>query len=119
MGRWGRGYKHLPAPRRNAGVLSTLDDNPRWGYTLLNVTPMISGSMATNKKLTPPPQQELLREAMVQLGMTREEFATRISVSRRTLDKWLLPNESSDFRALPDMGRAYIQEILAWNAKRA
>ncbi|MFJ1252268.1 hypothetical protein [Cupriavidus sp. CuC1] len=49
--------------------------------------------------------------------MTRDEFAARISVSRRTLDKWLLPSESSDFRTLPDMGRAYIQEILTWYAR--
>ncbi|ODV43101.1 aspartate carbamoyltransferase catalytic chain [Cupriavidus sp. UYMMa02A] len=62
-------------------------------------------------------QQTLLREAMSQLGMTREEFAARLSVSRRTLDKWLLPRESSDFRALPEMGRAYVQEILKWHSE--
>lgn len=73
--------------------------------------------MATAKQTTPPPQQELLREAMAQLGMTRDEFAARISVSRRGLDKWLLPKESNDFRALPDIGRAYIEEILRWERK--
>lgn len=73
--------------------------------------------MATVKQTTPPPQQELLREAMAQLGMTRDEFAARISVSRRALDKWLLPDESNDFRPLPDMGRAYIEEILQWERK--
>lgn len=70
--------------------------------------------MAPQIKLFRATQQTLLRGAMSQLGMTREEFAARLSVSRRTLDKWLLPSESSDFRALPEMGRAYIQEILAW-----
>jgi DNA-binding XRE family transcriptional regulator len=75
--------------------------------------------MATTKQTTPLPQQELLREAMAQLGMTRDEFASRISVARRTLDKWLLPNESNDFRPLPEMGRAYIEEILAWDRKGA
>ncbi len=72
--------------------------------------------MASNMKLFRATQQTLLREAMSQLGMTREEFAARLSVSRRTLDKWLLPSESSDFRALPEMGRAYIQEILTWHS---
>ncbi len=72
--------------------------------------------MGSKQKLYPATQQDLLREAMNQLGMTREEFAARLSVSKRTLDKWLLPSESSDFRALPEMGRAYIQEILTWRS---
>lgn len=71
--------------------------------------------MGSKQKLYPATQQDLLRGAMNQLGMTREEFAARLSVSKRTLDKWLLPSESSDFRGLPEMGRAYIQEILAWH----
>ncbi|WP_082079983.1 transcriptional regulator [Cupriavidus basilensis] len=73
--------------------------------------------MDAKKRNPPPSQQQFLRDAMTQLGMTRDEFATRISVSKRTLDKWLLPSESSDARALPEMGRAYIQEILGWHAK--
>ncbi|WP_439672898.1 helix-turn-helix domain-containing protein [Cupriavidus necator] len=78
--------------------------------------PIYIGIMGSKQKLYPAIQQDLLREAMNQLGMTREEFAARLSVSKRTLDKWLLPNESTDFRALPDMGRAYIQEILTWHS---
>ncbi|MDT4852023.1 hypothetical protein FQZ97_862390 [compost metagenome] len=71
--------------------------------------------MGSKQKPYPVAQQDLLREAMNQLGMTREEFAARLSVSKRTLDKWLLPSASADFRALPEMGRAYIREILTWH----
>lgn len=63
------------------------------------------------------PQQEFLRQAMESLGLTRDGFAKRFTVPRRTLDKWLLPDTSNDFRALPDMARAYISEVLAKNAK--
>lgn len=63
------------------------------------------------------PQQEFLRQAMESLGMTRDAFAKRFTLSRRTLDKWLLPDGSSDFRPLPDMARAYISEVLQDNAK--
>jgi len=62
-------------------------------------------------------QQEFLREAMDQLNMTHDEFASRLSVARRTLDRWLLPSESADARALPETGRAYIEEVLQRNKK--
>jgi DNA-binding transcriptional regulator YiaG len=52
-------------------------------------------------------QQELLRDAMDELGMTRAEFATRLSVAVRTLDKWLMP----------EMGKAYVREIVGWYRK--
>ena len=51
------------------------------------------------------------------LGMTRDAFAKRFTVPRRTLDKWLLPDTSNDYRPLPDMARAYISEVLQENAK--
>lgn len=56
-------------------------------------------------------QQEFLREAMSRLGMTRDEFATRIAVKRKTLDNWLLP-PSGSARGMPDMAWKFIQEIL-------
>ncbi|HHT8966388.1 TPA: transcriptional regulator [Burkholderia cenocepacia] len=75
--------------------------------------------MATRKKKSVDvSQQDELRHAMEVLGMTRAEFAARISVPIRTLDKWLLPSESSDFRALPAMGRAYVREILEWHRQQ-
>ena len=74
--------------------------------------------MATNEELAALPQQDLLRVAMAQLGMTRAEFAARLSVAVRTLDKWLLPADSPDARTLPDMGRSYVLEILQWQLKK-
>jgi DNA-binding transcriptional regulator YiaG len=54
---------------------------------------------------------------MEALVMTRAEFAARLSVPLRTLDKWLLPDESSDFRPMPEMGKAYVREIVHWDAQ--
>lgn len=57
-------------------------------------------------------QQEFLRDAMQQLGMTRDEFCKRISVPRKTFDKWLAPTGSSEARAMPEMAWSYIRDIL-------
>jgi hypothetical protein len=63
-------------------------------------------------------QQEFLRDAMQRLGMTRDEFAARIAVKRKTLDNWLLPPGDSA-RGMPDMAWKFIQEILDRDAKSA
>ncbi|MFE8032931.1 helix-turn-helix domain-containing protein [Thiohalocapsa marina] len=47
-------------------------------------------------------QQDMLRTAMKQSGQTRQRLAERLGVSRRTLDKWLLPETSRDFRRMPE-----------------
>jgi DNA-binding transcriptional regulator YiaG len=60
----------------------------------------------------PQPQQEFLRHAMSELGMTREQFAERIGTKKRTLDNWLLSPESSEYRNMPDMAWKFVQEIL-------
>lgn len=57
-------------------------------------------------------QQEFLREAMVTLSLTREAFAERIGTKKRTFDNWLLPSESKEFRAMPDMAWKFVREIL-------
>ncbi len=75
--------------------------------------------MQEQRKPSVRSQQELLREAMAQLRMTRSEFAARLSVSVRTLDKWLLPDESEDARAMPEIGKAYVREILEWHGRDA
>jgi predicted transcriptional regulator len=74
-----------------------------------------------DKKIRPEtqPQQAFLREAMAKLGMTRAEFAQRISVPIKTLDKWTAPSETSDFRNMPEVVWAYVREILAWAKKDA
>ena len=48
-------------------------------------------------------QQVLLRESMRRLDLTRGAFAERIGVSKRALDTWLLPETSSEHRAMPSM----------------
>jgi len=60
----------------------------------------------------PSSQQEFLRDAMQQLGMTRDEFAERIGAQRRRLDTWLLPSESNGFRELDPVAWKFIREIL-------
>ncbi|MBI5899347.1 MAG: hypothetical protein HZB40_09000 [Rhodocyclales bacterium] len=47
-------------------------------------------------------QQDLLRQAMRQSGQTRSQLATDMGISSRTLDKWLLPESSGDFRRMPE-----------------
>jgi hypothetical protein len=64
-------------------------------------------------------QQEFLREAMQSLGLTRSGFAARISVPEKTLDKWLAPANTGDYRNMPDVVWAYIREILVWNTKKS
>ncbi len=59
------------------------------------------------------PQQVLLRDAMRRLDMTRDAFADRIGSRRRALDSWLLPDDSNEFRAMPEVARRFVQEILA------
>ena len=49
---------------------------------------------------------------MKRLGMTRDEFCLRISVPRKTLDKWLAPEGSNEKRVMAEMAWAYIKEIL-------
>ncbi|WP_404989438.1 aspartate carbamoyltransferase [Caballeronia sp. LZ003] len=49
---------------------------------------------------------------MRRLNMTRDAFAARIGVSRRALDTWLLPDESPESRAMPEIAARYVGEIL-------
>ncbi|WP_250514832.1 aspartate carbamoyltransferase [Caballeronia sp. INDeC2] len=58
-------------------------------------------------------QQTILRDAMRRLNMTRDAFASRIGVTRRALDTWLLPDESPESRAMPEIAARYVGEILA------
>jgi len=69
------------------------------------------------KQAGPQAQQDFLRDAMSNLGMTRSAFAKRISVPDKTLEKWLAPADTSDFRAMPEVVWAYVREILLWTAK--
>lgn len=57
-------------------------------------------------------QQEFLREAMGELAMTRDAFAARLACPRRTLDKWLLPSESKDHRAMDEAMWKFVREVI-------
>lgn len=70
--------------------------------------------MVTHKAPPGITQQVFLRDAMASLGMPRTEFAERISVPIKTLDKWLAPANTADFRNMPDVVWAYVREILDW-----
>jgi predicted transcriptional regulator len=73
--------------------------------------------MAAKKQNAVQSQQEFLREAMSALGMTRAAFAKRISVPEKTLDKWMAPASTADFRNMPEVVWAYVREILRWEVK--
>ncbi|MGI4984694.1 MAG: transcriptional regulator [Janthinobacterium lividum] len=67
----------------------------------------------------PKTQQEFLRQAMVQLDMTRDQFAERIGTKKRALDNWLLSSNSSEYRSMPEMAWKFIREILENDKKSA
>lgn len=58
------------------------------------------------------PQQAFLRDAMRRMNMTRDAFATRIGVSRRALDTWLLPDDSQESRTMPEIVERFVREIV-------
>lgn len=58
-------------------------------------------------------QQDFLRLAMSQLGMTRKVFSARLGCAGRTLDKWLLPDASNDHRQMDETIWNLVREILA------
>src|SRR5688572_2565174 len=58
-----------------------------------------------------PDQQTLLRDAMQRLQLTRDAFATRIGVTRRALDGWLLPQNSKQHRAMPALVARVIEQF--------
>ncbi|MEB0014349.1 hypothetical protein QN379_19605 [Glaciimonas sp. Gout2] len=58
-------------------------------------------------------QQEFLRNAMFELVLSREMFALRIGCAKRSLDKWLLPDSSNDFREMGEPIWNLVREILA------
>jgi len=74
--------------------------------------------MAGPMNSSPKPQQEFLRDAMQKLRMTRPQFADRIGTKARTLDNWLLPSESNEFRTMPDMVWKFVSEILANRSRK-
>ena len=64
-------------------------------------------------------QQDFLRDAMRRLNLTRDAFAERLGVRRRTLDTWLLPEGSQEFRAMPEVVQRFVSEIAERQVDRA
>ena len=64
-------------------------------------------------------QQDILRDAMRRLNLTRDAFSERLGVRRRALDTWLLPADSGESRAMPEMVGKFVAEILQREAQTA
>lgn len=64
-------------------------------------------------ELAPLAQALFLQDAMNRLGMSKEQFALRISVSKKCLSKWMARRGTSEFRSMPAMAWKFIGEILA------
>lgn len=75
-----------------------------------------TGIYQVNKSMT---QQEFLQDAIAQLGVTRAEFASRLGCAKRTLDKWLLPDDSKDYRVMNETVWNLVREILAHEKLKA
>jgi hypothetical protein len=56
-------------------------------------------------------QQDALRQAMRQSAQTRTQLAEALGVARRTLDKWLLPETSHDFRRMPETAQRLLANL--------
>ncbi|MFL9922361.1 hypothetical protein PQR75_45400 [Paraburkholderia fungorum] len=57
-------------------------------------------------------QQEFLKDAKAQLGVTWDELAVASGINPRALKTYRMPDESKDYRALPDLARAAIVRVL-------
>ncbi|HJV50111.1 MAG TPA: hypothetical protein VJ652_01540 [Noviherbaspirillum sp.] len=56
---------------------------------------------------------------MAELAMTREAFSGRLGCAKRTLDKWLLPETSNDYREMDETIWNLVREILAHEKLKA
>jgi hypothetical protein len=65
-----------------------------------------------------PTQQEPLRQTMDELGLTREQLGTRLCVAMHVLDRWLLPVDDPNARAMPETGKIYVRDVLERHRKR-
>ncbi|ADG20787.1 hypothetical protein [Paraburkholderia atlantica] len=64
-------------------------------------------------------QQQLLNLTMVELGLTREQLGRRLCVAAHTIDRWLLPSDDQNARAMPETGMIYIREFLETQRMRS
>ncbi|MBR8029990.1 helix-turn-helix domain-containing protein [Burkholderia cenocepacia] len=57
-------------------------------------------------------QQDFLKAAKDQLGITWDEFAAASNISPRALKTYRMPDSSKDFRPLPKLARAAVEQLL-------
>src|SRR5690554_2027199 len=57
-------------------------------------------------------QEVFLRDAMRRLNLTRDVFASGVGGKRRALDTWLFPVSSQEFRAMPEVVKRLVTEIV-------
>ncbi|MES2879220.1 MAG: transcriptional regulator [Pseudomonadota bacterium] len=62
----------------------------------------------------PCAQGEFLRDAMLKMDKNRGLFADRFGTTKKTLNNWLEPPESKEFRKMSRMAWKYISETLKW-----
>lgn len=60
-----------------------------------------------------PTQQEYLRAAKDELGMTWDELAEAAGIVPRALKTYRMPDTSGDHRSLPSLARRSIDQVLA------
>lgn len=70
--------------------------------------------------MTPPrhSQQELLYAAKAELGLDWDSLALRAGIKPRALKSYRLPPSSNGARAMPDLARAAIEDMLRNSAKQ-
>ena len=72
--------------------------------------------------MTPPrkqSQQELLHAAKAALGLDWDTLALRAGIKPRALKSYRLPDSSNGFRAMPDLARAAVEDLVRTSSKRA
>ena len=57
-------------------------------------------------------QQQYLRAAAARLGLTQKQLAQQMGVSLQTLEKWLAPEQSSNFRPMPTIAWKMVRTVL-------
>lgn len=64
-------------------------------------------------------QQEFLRQSATSLGLSQTGLAKRMCAPWNTFKKWQLPNESENFREMPEIAWQLVREILAHEKLKA
>lgn len=63
-------------------------------------------------------QQEFLKAAKAELSVEWDVLADMAGIKPRALKTYRMPNDSSNFRAMPDLAKAAIERLLQDHRKR-